>query len=241
MSLLRLNLCDSVTGICFFEKTWKWSGTSIAEGICKLVLTFHKLSNEVGDTGEVKGVLFEAPTANQTFNPASSFSSSSSSNSNSINSSSNSSISSSSSSGGGGSNSTSPTGSISSTTSSNIRHSFHSRTPSTTGSSSTAKRIKQVVTAPPIRLSCEKDEKYKITVSVFYEKPNVEDQVKLFLLNVLQEFSHLYGASLPDLRPILNEMSEFPEKCTTKPEEILLKFKDFEKIADNIKIQSKLD
>jgi len=229
MSLLRLNLCDSVTGICFFEKTWKWSGTSIAEGICKLVLTFHKLSNEVGDTGEVKGVLFEAPTAaNQSFNPASSFSSSISSNS-------------SSGSSGGGSNSTSPTGSISSTTSSNIRHSFHSRTPSTTGSSSTAKRIKQVTTAPPIRLSCEKDEKYKITVSVFYEKPNVEDQVKLFLLNVLQEFANLYGNSLPELRPILNEMSEFPEKCTTKPEEILLKFKDFEKIADNIKIQSKLD
>jgi len=59
--LLRLNISDSKTGICIFEKIWNWSGTSVAEGICKLVLTFHKISKETGDSGEVSGVLFETP------------------------------------------------------------------------------------------------------------------------------------------------------------------------------------
>ncbi|KAM9965081.1 hypothetical protein ACTFIW_004882 [Dictyostelium discoideum] len=273
MSLLRLNVCDSVTGICFYEKIWKWSGTSIAEGICKLVLTFHKLSNEVGDTGEVKGVLFEAPTTqsnnfynntlnnvnnnnnkdkdkdnmsgsignnnitkdNGSSNSSSTTTSPTSSNSNNNNSNNNqSSVSPLSTS--GGSIVGTPT-----TVTSNIRHSFHSRTPSTTGSSSTAKRIKPTATAPPIRLSCEKDDKTKVTVSVFYEHADKEDQVKTFLLEILQEFGAQYSTKLPDLRPILSEMSEFPETCKTKPDEILSNFKDFEKILDKIKIQSKLD
>lgn len=49
--LLRLNICDAKTGICIFEKIWSWSGTSVSEGICKLVLTFHKISKEIGDNG----------------------------------------------------------------------------------------------------------------------------------------------------------------------------------------------
>ncbi|KAK5577451.1 hypothetical protein RB653_002392 [Dictyostelium firmibasis] len=262
MSLLRLNVCDSVTGICFYEKIWKWSGTSIAEGICKLVLTFHKLSNEVGDTGEVKGVLFEAPTTqsnnfyNNTLNnvnnkdSGSSGGSSSNINNNITKDSSSGSNSSSTTTSPTPSNNTSVSplstsgGSIvgtPTTVTSNIRHSFHSRTPSTTGSSSTAKRIKPIATAPPIRLSCEKDDKTKVTVSVFYEHADKEDQVKTFLLQILQEFGAQYSNKLPDLRPTLSEMSEFPETCKTKPDEILSNFKDFEKTLDKIKIQSKLD
>ncbi|GAM18037.1 hypothetical protein SAMD00019534_012120 [Acytostelium subglobosum LB1] len=40
----------------------------MADNICKLVLTFYKLSNELGDTGHVRNVLFENPTI---FNQAS--------------------------------------------------------------------------------------------------------------------------------------------------------------------------
>ncbi|GAM22673.1 hypothetical protein SAMD00019534_058480, partial [Acytostelium subglobosum LB1] len=209
MSLLRLNVCDSLTGICFYEKIWKWSGTSVAEGICKLVLTFHKLSNEIGDTGEVKGVLFEQPIVPS--NPLST----------------------------SNSNIPTPTSTQSgSGSSTNVRHSLHHRTPSTTGSSSTAKRVKVVNLPPPIRLSCEKED--TITVSVFYEQQGFEDEIRKFILNVLQEFNNKYGSQLPSLRPILHEMSEFPEKCKTKPEEIMQRFKDFEKIADEVRIQSKL-
>ncbi|KAN0037192.1 hypothetical protein ACTFIV_002528 [Dictyostelium citrinum] len=266
MSLLRLNVCDSVTGICFYEKIWKWSGTSIAEGICKLVLTFHKLSNEVGDTGEVKGVLFEAPTTqsnnfyNNTLNNVNNNNKDNNMNGSIGSNGSSNNITKDNSSSNSSSTTTSPTSSNSNnqsvsplstsggsivgtptTVTSNIRHSFHSRTPSTTGSSSTAKRIKPTATAPPIRLSCEKDDKTKVTVSVFYEHADKEDLVKTFLLQILQEFGVQYATKLPDLRPILSEMSEFPETCKTKPDEILSNFKDFEKTLDKIKIQSKLD
>ncbi|KYR01745.1 hypothetical protein DLAC_01754 [Tieghemostelium lacteum] len=207
---------------------WKWSGTSIAEGICKLVLTFHKLSNEVGDTGEVKGVLFEAPITNTSALNILNTSNSipiTGSNSNSTTTT---------------TTSTSPTTVTPTTTTTNVRHSYHARTPSTTGSSSTAKRIKPVNQAPPIRLSCEKDENSKVTASVFFEQPGIEDQIKQFLLQILKEFSNQYLKQLPELRPILNEMSEFPEKCSTKPDDIMNRFKDFEKIAENLKSNSKL-
>eukprot|EP01132_Coremiostelium_polycephalum_P004809 gene4809-5995_t len=254
MSLFRLNVCDSITGVCFYEKIWKWSGTSVAEGICKLVLTFHKLSNEVGDTGEVRSVLFEAPThhslsalsfvnsiSGNTSGPITTPSTPNTSSLSTSTSSSSSTTSTNSTTNTSNTNTTTTGGSSSSTTTTpNIRHSYHSRTPSTTGSSSTAKRIKPVVTAPPIRLACEKDDGLKISVSVFYDQPNIEDEVKLFILNILQEFGSIYGNNLPELRPILNEMSEFPEKCKTKPEEILSKFKDFEKVVETVKIQSKI-
>ncbi|EGG22696.1 hypothetical protein DFA_04826 [Cavenderia fasciculata] len=210
---------------------WKWSGTSVAEGICKLVLTFHKLSNEIGDTGLVKSVLFEQPTVSHP-NPLSA------SNQNALSSSSTSTSSSS-------STSTSSTTNTSSTTtttttpsaaagnsSTNVRHSFHHRTPSSTGSSSTAKRIKSAPTTPPIRLSCEKNDKF--TVSVFYEQADKEKEVKEFLQAILSEFSNKYASQLASLRPLLNEMSEFPEKCQTKPEEIIIKFKDFGQTCDKI-------
>eukprot|EP01133_Synstelium_polycarpum_P017236 gene17236-20541_t len=106
---------------------------------------------------------------------------------------------------------TTPSTPTSAGSSNNVRHSFHHRTPSTTGSSSTAKRIKAVNAPPPIRLLCEKDD--KITVSVFYELAGMEEEVTKFILNVLQEFSTKYSPMIPELRPILHEMSEFPEKC----------------------------
>ena len=33
---------------------WGWSGPSNTDGICKLVLTFHKISKEIGDNGGMK-------------------------------------------------------------------------------------------------------------------------------------------------------------------------------------------
>jgi len=60
--LLRLNISDAKTGICVFEKIWNWNThTSVTEGICNLVLTFHKISKEIGDSGDVSGVVFEPP------------------------------------------------------------------------------------------------------------------------------------------------------------------------------------
>jgi len=60
--LLRLNISDAKTGICVFEKIWYWNNhTSVTEGICNLVLTFHKISKEIGDSGDVSGVVFEPP------------------------------------------------------------------------------------------------------------------------------------------------------------------------------------
>eukprot|EP01111_Echinosteliopsis_oligospora_P001440 TRINITY_DN1217_c0_g1_i1.p1 TRINITY_DN1217_c0_g1~~TRINITY_DN1217_c0_g1_i1.p1 ORF type:complete len:170 (-),score=44.19 TRINITY_DN1217_c0_g1_i1:68-577(-) len=59
--VMRLNISDAKTGTCIYEKVWMWNGTSVGEGICKLVQTFHQISKELGDTGEVAGVLFEIP------------------------------------------------------------------------------------------------------------------------------------------------------------------------------------
>jgi len=60
--LLRLNVLESKNGICLFEKIWKWSGVSNAQAICKLVLTFHQISREIGGaSSSVQQVLFDQP------------------------------------------------------------------------------------------------------------------------------------------------------------------------------------
>eukprot|EP01112_Ceratiomyxa_fruticulosa_P013580 TRINITY_DN3820_c0_g1_i1.p1 TRINITY_DN3820_c0_g1~~TRINITY_DN3820_c0_g1_i1.p1 ORF type:complete len:119 (+),score=7.72 TRINITY_DN3820_c0_g1_i1:329-685(+) len=59
--LFRLDICDLKTGIPLFEKVWKFigTGTALCDGICKLMLTFFKMSKEMGDNGDVTSVMFE--------------------------------------------------------------------------------------------------------------------------------------------------------------------------------------
>lgn len=47
--LLRVVLVDKQTGICLFEKVFTWIGNSVQEGICNLIVTFYKLSKDLGD------------------------------------------------------------------------------------------------------------------------------------------------------------------------------------------------
>jgi len=63
--LMRIEILEAKSGVCIFEKIWKWSGVSSTEGICKLILTFHQISREIGDTGEVAQVLFESLSSGQ--------------------------------------------------------------------------------------------------------------------------------------------------------------------------------
>lgn len=53
--LWRVDIIDSKTGICLFERIWKWSGPCNPEtsaSICNLILTFYMFSKEL-DSGEV--------------------------------------------------------------------------------------------------------------------------------------------------------------------------------------------
>jgi hypothetical protein len=59
--LLKVIIVDFKTGLCLFEKTWKWSGVSRHEGIAKLVRTFYQISKDIGDSGEVSQVIFNQP------------------------------------------------------------------------------------------------------------------------------------------------------------------------------------
>jgi len=56
--LLQLLILGSASGVCLFSKIWKWNGTCDIQGTCKLVLTFFKLSRDIGEAGHVDHVLF---------------------------------------------------------------------------------------------------------------------------------------------------------------------------------------
>lgn len=51
MTIWRINIIDQKTGICLFEKLWQWTGKPATSGICSLVLTFVKISKDIGDNG----------------------------------------------------------------------------------------------------------------------------------------------------------------------------------------------
>jgi len=54
-----MNILDIKTGVCLFEQLFKWKGQSSTEGVCKLILTFTKISRDIGDNGVVHQVFFE--------------------------------------------------------------------------------------------------------------------------------------------------------------------------------------
>lgn len=54
LQLWRVDIIDSKTGVCLFERIWKWSGPCNPEtsaSICNLILTFYMFSKELDSGG----------------------------------------------------------------------------------------------------------------------------------------------------------------------------------------------
>ena len=62
---MRLNVIDKESGVCLYERVWKWkrsvgAGTSVRTGVCNLILTFLAMKASLNDAGEsAKYVIFK--------------------------------------------------------------------------------------------------------------------------------------------------------------------------------------
>ncbi|KAL6070708.1 transcription initiation factor TFIID subunit 3 isoform X1 [Balamuthia mandrillaris] len=59
--LLRVNILDYPSGVCIFQKLWRWKGDDNLSIVCKVIVAFFKLSKSLGDKGDATYALFDPP------------------------------------------------------------------------------------------------------------------------------------------------------------------------------------